>query len=154
MLIGKIKIEQAGMLGDAGTDCPLGSIKLCARFEQIEPRPDGRRARCGSGRVVVAAPQPGSETFAANGPSFSVAVRYDIGECDPGGSVKQLLTERHLLEHIGGPQAALSCPHQDLRILKLRQERRLAPSAWAQFLHQDVFDRELTCPVSSPPAPA
>jgi hypothetical protein len=36
MLIGKIKIEPAGMLGDAGTDHPLGTIKLRADFEQIE----------------------------------------------------------------------------------------------------------------------
>jgi hypothetical protein len=36
MLIGKIKIEPAGMLGDAGTDRPLGTIKLRAGFEQIE----------------------------------------------------------------------------------------------------------------------
>ena len=42
----------------------------------------------GPGRLVITAPQPGSETFAANGPSFSVTVSYEIGECDPAGSVK------------------------------------------------------------------
>jgi len=105
MLVGKIKIEPVGMLGDAGTDRPLGSIKLGARFEKIERRPDHRGARSGPGRVVVAAPQPGSETFAANGPSFSVAAGYLINKCDPAGSVKQLLTERHIVEHIGRPQA-------------------------------------------------
>jgi hypothetical protein len=103
MLIGKIKIEPAGILGDADTDRPLGSIKLCARFEKIERRPDHRGARSGPGRVIVAAPQPGSETFTANGPSFSVAICYEIGECDPAGGMKYLLTERHLLEHIGHP---------------------------------------------------
>jgi hypothetical protein len=36
MLIGKIKIEPAAMLGDAGMDNPLGTIKLRAGFEQIE----------------------------------------------------------------------------------------------------------------------
>jgi hypothetical protein len=36
MLIGKIKIEPAGMLGDAGIDRALGTIKLRAGFEQIE----------------------------------------------------------------------------------------------------------------------
>jgi hypothetical protein len=76
---------------------------LCARFEQIERRPDYRRARCGPGRLIVAAPQPGSETCTANGPSFSVAVCYEIGECDPAGGMKYLLTEGHLLEHIGRP---------------------------------------------------
>ena len=50
MLIGKIKIEPAGMLGDAGTDRPLGSIKLRARFEKIERRPDHR----GAGAAPVA----------------------------------------------------------------------------------------------------
>ena len=52
---------------------------------------------------LIAAPQPGSETFAANGPSFSVALCYEIGECDAAGSVKQLLTKHHLVEHIGRP---------------------------------------------------
>jgi hypothetical protein len=99
MLIAKIKIEAAGMLSNADIDCPLGSIKLRAGFQEIERRPDHRRARCGPGRLVVAPPHPVSETFAANGPSFSVAVRYEIGECDPGRSVKQLLTEHHLIEH-------------------------------------------------------
>ena len=45
MLIGKIKIEAAGMLGNADIDRPLGSIKLRARFQEIERRSDHRRAR-------------------------------------------------------------------------------------------------------------
>jgi hypothetical protein len=89
------------MLSDAGMDDPLGAIKLRMGFEQIERRAEHRRAGGGPSRAVIAAPHPGSETLAANGPSFSVAVRYEIGECDPGGSVKQLLTEHHLVEHIG-----------------------------------------------------
>jgi hypothetical protein len=36
MLTGKIKIEPAGMLGDASIDRSLGTIKLRAGFEQIE----------------------------------------------------------------------------------------------------------------------
>ena len=36
MLIGKIKIEPAGMLGDARIDRALGTIKLRAGFKQIE----------------------------------------------------------------------------------------------------------------------
>jgi hypothetical protein len=32
-LVGKIKIEAAGMLSDADVDYPLGAIKLRARFE-------------------------------------------------------------------------------------------------------------------------
>jgi hypothetical protein len=35
MLIGKIKIKATGMLSEADIDRPLGSIKLCTRFEQI-----------------------------------------------------------------------------------------------------------------------
>jgi hypothetical protein len=102
MLIGKIKIESAGMLRDAGTDRPLGRVKLRAGVEQIASTGwPPRSAR--TGRVVVAAPQPGSETFAANGPSFSVALCYEIGECDPAGSVEQLLTKHHIVEHIGRP---------------------------------------------------
>jgi hypothetical protein len=47
MFIGKIKIEAAVMLSDADIDCVLGSIKFRAGFEQIERRPDHRRARGG-----------------------------------------------------------------------------------------------------------
>jgi hypothetical protein len=36
MLIGKIKIEPASMLGDARVDRALKTIKLRAGFEQIE----------------------------------------------------------------------------------------------------------------------
>ena len=36
MLVGKIEVDPAGMLSDTHMDCPLGSIELCARFEQIE----------------------------------------------------------------------------------------------------------------------
>src|SRR4051794_28995772 len=80
---------------------PLGAIELCARVEQIERRRDYRPAHCGPGCLVVAAPHPGSETFAAKRPSFSLAIGYEIGECDPVGSVEHLLTDRQLLEHVG-----------------------------------------------------
>ena len=36
MLIGKIKIEAAGMLSDADIDRALGTIELRACFEEIE----------------------------------------------------------------------------------------------------------------------
>jgi hypothetical protein len=32
-----------------------------------------------------------------------VAICYEIGVCDPVGSVKHLLTDRQLLEHVGRP---------------------------------------------------
>jgi hypothetical protein len=76
VLIGKIQIEAARMLSDADADHPLGSIKLRARLKQIERRPDRCRACRGPGRLVVTTPQPRSETFAANGPSFAVAACY------------------------------------------------------------------------------
>jgi hypothetical protein len=100
MFVGEIQIEPPGMLRETHTDGPLGSIKLRARFEQIERGPDHGGTRRGAGRVVVAAPDPGSETFAADRPSFSMAIRYEIGVCDPAGGVKHLLTNRQLLEHI------------------------------------------------------
>ena len=87
------------MLSNADIDWALGSIKLRAGFEEIERRPDDPRARGGPGGLVVAAPQPVSEMFAANGPSFSMAVRYEVGEYHPAGSVKQLLTGHYLIEH-------------------------------------------------------
>ena len=102
MLISKIKIEAAGMLSDTHTDRPLGSIKLGARFEQIERRPDHRRAGGRPGRLIIAAPHPSAETFAANGPRFSVAICYEICVCDPASSVEHLLTDRQLLEHVRG----------------------------------------------------
>ena len=101
MIVGKIEIDPTSMLSEADIDCPLGSIKLRARFEQIERRRDRRPARCGPVRLVVAAPQPGPESLAADGPSFSVAVCYEIGERDPAGSVKYIFAQRHPLEHIG-----------------------------------------------------
>jgi len=103
MIVGKIEIDPTSMLSEADIDCPLGSIKLRARFEQIERRRDRRPARCGPVRLVVAAPQPGPESLAADGPSFSVAVLDEIGECDAAGSVENLFTERHLLEHVDHP---------------------------------------------------
>ena len=101
MIVGKIEINPVGMLSEADIDRPLGSIKLRARFKQIERRSDGRATRRAPSRLVIAAPQPCSETFTANGPSFSVAVCYEIGERDPAGRVKYIFAQRHPLEHIG-----------------------------------------------------
>src|SRR6516165_1780000 len=58
MLIGKVKIETAGMLSDADIDRPFGAIKLRACFEQIERRDDGRSFRRSPGLLVVATAQP------------------------------------------------------------------------------------------------
>src|ERR1044071_7975462 len=51
--------------------------------------------------MVVAAPHPGAETFAANGPGFSVAVCYEISECNAAWIMEHLFTKDHLVEHLG-----------------------------------------------------
>src|SRR5204863_3911375 len=99
MLVGKVKVEAAVMLSNTDIDRTLGSIKLRAGLEEIERCPNLGRARSGPSRLVIASAHPVSETLAADGPSFAVAIRYEVGERDSGGSVKQLLTEHHLVEH-------------------------------------------------------
>src|SRR6516225_1087107 len=96
------------MLGDADIDRPLGAIKLRAGFEQIERRGDGRPFRRGPGLLIVAAAQRVAETFAAKGPSLSVAIYDQFGECGPVGSVEYLLTEGHVLENIRQPRCQQS----------------------------------------------
>ena len=92
VLVGEIEIHPAGMLSDTYIDRPLGSVKLRARFEQIECRPDHRGTCCRPGRPVITVPHPVSETLAANGPRFPVAICYEVGISDPARSVKHLLT--------------------------------------------------------------
>ena len=103
MLVGEIEVHPAGMLSETDIDRPFGSIKLRARFEQIERRPDNRRACCGPGRLVITAAHPVSETLAANGPRFPVAICYEVGICDPARGVKHLLTDHHVLKHVRRP---------------------------------------------------
>jgi hypothetical protein len=77
--IGKIKIDAARMLSDAIlTPAPAHQIGRAPRAvpTRSPPRPPQLRSP-GSSR-----PQIGSETFAANGPCFSVAVGYKIGVCE------------------------------------------------------------------------
>ena len=49
---------------------------------------------------------------------------YEICECDPTGSMKQRLAERHISEHIAAAKPAAS---------KRDQELDLALTPWAQF---------------------
>ena len=81
----------------------------CARASsRSSVDPDLRRARGTPGRLVIAAPQPGPKPLAADGPGFSVTIDHDIGKCHAGGGVKQLLTQRHLGEHVGAVRPALT----------------------------------------------
>jgi hypothetical protein len=89
------------MLSETDTDRPLGSVKLRARFEQVERCPDHGRAGGGPRRMIVAAPH--LQTFAANGSRFAVPICYEIGVGDATGSVKDLVTDGHILEHIHRP---------------------------------------------------
>src|SRR5260221_8143228 len=73
-LIGEIEIDAAGMLREANMDRPLGAVKLSLRLKEIERRPNFRGARRRARSFVMAAPQPGAEPLAADGPSFPIAV--------------------------------------------------------------------------------
>ena len=101
MLVGKIEKDPVGMFSNAHADRPLGSIKLCARFEQIERRRYDRSIWRGPGGAVVAAPHPVAETFAANRPGFPMTLCYQISECNAAWIMEHLFTEDHLLEHLG-----------------------------------------------------
>src|ERR1700724_733679 len=100
VVIRKIEINVTGMLGDTDVNRPFRSIELCPRLEQIECRPDRRRARRVTGGLVIAPPQPGSKSLAADRPRFSVTVGHDIGKCRAGGCVEQAITQRHFAEHV------------------------------------------------------
>jgi hypothetical protein len=76
-LIGEIEIDVAGMLRQANTDFPLGTLKLSPRLKQIEGCVDCRGARRGARYLVMATPQPVPEPFAADGP----AVDQEIDKC-------------------------------------------------------------------------
>src|SRR5262249_47461515 len=87
---------------DAGVDAALGRIELRPRLEQIELRGYRLPTQGVSRGFVIAATQPAAKLLAANGPGFSVTVDRDICKCGAGVGVKQLLTWRHIDEHIGG----------------------------------------------------
>src|SRR5262249_56468191 len=87
---------------DAGVDAALGRIELRPRLEQIELRGYRLPTQGVSRGFVIAATQPAAKLLAANGPGFSVTVDRDICKCGASGGVKQLLTWRHIDEHIGG----------------------------------------------------
>ena len=88
MLIGEIKIDAARMLRDADVDRPLRAIKLGARLEHIERRPDRLRAWDDPRRLVIATAQPPPKARAADGPSFPLPIDREIGKCGASNRVK------------------------------------------------------------------
>jgi hypothetical protein len=89
-LVSKIQIDATFMLSDAEVNGPLGCVKLCARFKQIEGRADRSSACGGTCGFVIFPPQPGAKTDTANGPGFSVSIDHEIGKRRAIGAVKQL----------------------------------------------------------------
>jgi hypothetical protein len=88
MFVRKVKDEPAIMLSNTDIHGALWGIELRAGFKQVERGRNDDRARSGPGSLVIASAYPVSEAFATKGPSFAVAVRYEVGERDPSGSVK------------------------------------------------------------------
>jgi len=66
----------------------LRSVKLRARLEQIDRRPDCPRARRAASLLIVSTSQPMPKLPAANGPGFTMAVDLEIGEGGAVGIVK------------------------------------------------------------------
>ena len=85
VLVGEIKIDASGMLGDADVDGALGSVKLRPRLEQIEFRGDRVPAQGASRGLIVAATQPTSKALAADWPGFPVTVDREIGKGGASG---------------------------------------------------------------------
>jgi hypothetical protein len=100
-LIGEVKINVSGMLGDADMDRPLRGVKLCPGLEQIERRPDRFGAQGLTGLLVIATSQPGPKAFAANRPGLPLTVDQEIGKCGVRGGVKQLAAHWRVDEHVG-----------------------------------------------------
>ena len=82
-------------------DRSLRSIKLRARFEQIERRAECSWAQRCSGCLVVAVAQPCSKSFAANGPGLTMTLNEDVGISGAGGGVEELATQARADEHGG-----------------------------------------------------
>ena len=78
----------AGMFGDPDVNCPLRRIEQRASFEQIERGPNRRRVEGCTGRLVMAAPQPGPKPIAPDRPSLASAVDRNIGKGGTCGGVE------------------------------------------------------------------
>ncbi len=100
-VVSKIQIDPTLMLRDAQVNGPLGRVKLCACFKQINGRADRSSAWRVAGGFVIFPPQPGTKTATANGPGFSVPINQQIRKRGAIGGVKQVRAECELSEHIG-----------------------------------------------------
>jgi len=87
-VVSKIQIDATFMLSDSEVNGPLGCVKLCARFKQIEGRADRSSACGGTCGLVIFPPQPGATT--ANRPGFPVSIDHEIGKRRAIGAVKQV----------------------------------------------------------------
>ena len=101
------------MGGDTDMDRALGCIELRPGLEQIERRADRRRAQGLPGLLVITAPQPAAQAFAADRPGFPVALDPQIGKGGAGGGMKELDGRRDLEEHVGkhGVRRSMRCRH-------------------------------------------
>ena len=67
----------------------LRGVKLGARLEQIDRRPNYLHARSAASLLIVSTSQPVPKLPAANGPGFTMAVDREIDEGVAVGVVKQ-----------------------------------------------------------------
>src|SRR5262249_57693098 len=89
IFVGKIEIGAAVVFSDPDVNRALRGIKLGARLEQIDRRPDCLRARGAAGLLIVSTSQPMPKLPAANGPGFTAAIDREIGEGGAVGIMKQ-----------------------------------------------------------------
>jgi len=100
--ISEIKIDVAGMLAMRTWMARSGPSNCARASSKSSADRNLRRARGVPGCLVIAAPQPAPKPLTADGPGFSVvAVDQEIGKCGAGNCVKQVITRRHVDEHIG-----------------------------------------------------
>src|SRR5262245_8578768 len=123
-LVRKVKVNVAGMLGDADVDRPLRGVELSLRLEQIERRPDRLGAQGLTSLLIMATSQPGPKPFAADGPGLPLTIDQDIGKCGACGGMKQRATRLHVHEH-----SARQAPcHQPQKVSTPDLSQRLVPS--------------------------
>ena len=89
IFVGEVEIGAAVVFSEADVNRPLRGVKLGARLEQVDRRPDCLRARGATGLLIASTSQPMPKLPAANGPGFSMAVDGEIGEGGAVGVVKQ-----------------------------------------------------------------
>jgi hypothetical protein len=73
-------IDAALMLSNAQVHRLFWPIELGPRFQVVERHLDGQAARRGARRCVVGTPQEGSEALAADRPSLTMVINYDVSK--------------------------------------------------------------------------